>query len=333
MLEDARASLVLAQPHLTPRLPAQAGDVLLLDASWAAYAAEAGEDLEVAGTPQNLAYVIFTSGSTGRPKGVMIEHRSLVNYICWASETYCRCERLTWPLFSSFAFDLTVTSIFTPLVSGGPIVPYREAPGERGMGIFKVIDDNVADIVKLTPAHLATIKDMIAGTTKIRKFVVGGEDFKAELARSIVDNVGSSVQIYNEYGPTEATVGCMIYLYDREKDLALSVPIGRPVANTQIYVLDPRLEPVPIGVRGELYIGGVQVGRGYVGRDDLTAERFVPDPFSPMPGRACTRRGIWRGISRMARSSIWAGRTFRSRFAASALSWVRSRLCWTSIPG
>ena len=192
-------------------LPRNAAEVVTLDSDFSQIDRYATSNPEPAASPSNLAYVIYTSGSTGKPKGVLIEHRSLVNYIWWANQTYCRGERLTWPLFSSLAFDLTVTSIFTPLISGGRIVVYREDPGVRGLVILKVIEDKAADIVKLTPSHLAMIKDLDLAATRIRKLIVGGEDFKTELALDIAKKFGRPVEIYNEYGPTEATVGCMIH--------------------------------------------------------------------------------------------------------------------------
>ncbi len=233
-----------------------------------------------AANSRNLAYVIYTSGSTGKPKGVLIEHRNLVNYIWWANRHYCRGERLSWPLFSSLAFDLTVTSIFTPLISGGRIVVYREEPAAQGIAILKVVDDKSVDIVKLTPSHLAMIKDMNLGGTRIRKLILGGEDFKTELAREITKRFGRPVEIYNEYGPTEATVGCMIHLYKAEDDRGLSVPIGVPSANAGVYVLSESLTPVPIGVTGEMYVAGDGLARGYLNRPDLTDQRFltIPDP-------------------------------------------------------
>jgi amino acid adenylation domain-containing protein len=228
-----------------------------------------------AASPSNLAYVIYTSGSTGKPKGVLIEHRSLVNYICWANQTYCQGERLAWPLFSSLAFDLTVTSIFTPLISGGRIVVYREDPGVHGLVVLKVVEDKAADIVKLTPSHLAMIRDLDLGATRIRKLIVGGEDFKTELAQDITRKFGRRVEIYNEYGPTEATVGCMIHLFDAENDRGLSVPIGVPAANSAVFILDDHLKPVPTGVTGEMYLAGDGLARGYLNRPELTEQRFL----------------------------------------------------------
>ena len=281
MLQDMAAGRVgtlpvlVTQSRLADRLPSGAARVVTLDADGATMAGYRVANPRSPLSPNSLAYVIYTSGSTGTPKGVMIEHRSLVNYIWWAKDQYSRGERLVWPLFSSLAFDLTVTSIFTPLISGGRIVVVREDPGMPGMAIFKVIEDGGVDIVKLTPAHLAMIKDMNLRATRIGKLIVGGEDFKTELARQITENFGRPVEIYNEYGPTEATVGCMIHRYDVEQDRALSVPIGIPAANAGVYILDEQLRPVPTGVIGEMYLAGDGLARGYHNRPDLTAQKFL----------------------------------------------------------
>src|SRR5438045_1646104 len=244
MLRDIAAAragtlpVLVTQSRLRAGVPAGVAQVVTLDADFAAIARYPVANLQRTIASDSLAYVIYTSGSTGTPKGVMIEHRSLVNYIWWAKDQYSRGERLAWPLFSSLAFDLTVTSIFTPLISGGRIVVVREDPQMPGMAIFKVIESGAVDIVKLTPAHLAMIKDMDLGATRIRKLIVGGEDLKTALAREISHNFGRPVAIYNEYGPTEATAGCIINRYDIEKDVALSVPIGTPAANAGVYILD-----------------------------------------------------------------------------------------------
>src|SRR3989441_7677403 len=278
--------VLVTQSRFVDILPSRAAHVVTLDADFAAISSYPVANPPRPIAPDSLAYVIYTSGSTGTPKGVMIEHRSLVNYIWWAKQQYSRCERLAWPLFSSLAFDLTVTSIFTPLVSGGRIVVVREDPGMPGMAIFKVIEEDGVDIVKVTPAHLAMIKDMELRATKIRKLIVGGEDFKTELARDITRTFGRPVEIYNEYGPTEATVGCMIHRYDLEQDLALSVPIGMPAANAGVYILDEHLSPVPTGVIGEMYLAGDGLARGYLNRPELTAEKFLTteDPRQKGPG-------------------------------------------------
>jgi len=310
MLRDMAAGRVgtlpvlVTQSRFVDSLPGGAAHVVTLDADFAAISRYPVANPQRPSAPDSLAYVIYTSGSTGTPKGVMIEHRSLVNYIWWAKEQYSRGERLAWPLFSSLAFDLTVTSIFTPLVSGGRIVVVREDPGMPGMAIFKVIEEEGVDIVKLTPAHLAMIKDMDLRATKIRKLIVGGEDFKTELARDISRAFGRAVEIYNEYGPTEATVGCMIHRYDPEQDLALSVPIGIPAANAGVYILDEQLRPVPTGVIGEMYLAGDGLARGYLNRPALTVQRFLTadDPRHTGPALRLYKTGDiarWSADGRM----------------------------------
>jgi len=280
--------VLLTQAHLASGLPSDAARVVKLEPDLATVRRHSALDPQSPLSPADLAYLIFTSGSTGKPKGVMIEHRSLVNYAWWAKERYGRGERLTWPLFSSLAFDLTVTSIFVPLISGGRIVVYRDPPGMPGMSILEVVEDGAADIVKLTPAHLALIKDMPLERTRIRRLILGGEDLKTALARDVTKRFGRPVELYNEYGPTEATVGCMIHRYDPDGDTAPSVPIGTPAANTGIFVLDERLQAVPVGVPGEMYLAGVGLARGYFERPDETAERFVmvPDPRRMRPAGA-----------------------------------------------
>lgn len=228
----------------------------------------------------SLAYIIYTSGSTGKPKGVMIEHSSLMNYISWGAETYVRGEVVAFPLYTSISFDLTITSVFLPLITGNEILVY--ADDEHLQAIEKVLQDNKSNIVKLTPSHLKILRDSPqlkpAQENSIKRFIVGGENLETQLAKDIYDRFEGAVEIYNEYGPTEATVGCMIHLFD-PKEAVASVPIGVPINNTQIYILDRYLKPVPCGVSGELYISGNGLARGYHGREELTSERFIHNPF------------------------------------------------------
>jgi amino acid adenylation domain-containing protein len=270
-----RAPVAITQARLQSAVSPDLADVLVLDADFQSISTQPETERPSAAAPDSVAYIIFTSGSTGVPKGVMIEHRSLVNYIWWAARVYSAGEPLAWPLFSSLAFDLTVTTLFTPLITGGRIVVYRGDPGAQSMVVLKIIDDDAVDIVKLTPAHLAMIRDRDLRATRLRKFIVGGEDFKTELARDITKAISHPVEIYNEYGPTEATVGCMIHRFDIDRDQSPSVPIGAPAANAGIYVLNERHQPVPPGTIGEMFIAGDGLAKGYFNRPDLTGERFL----------------------------------------------------------
>ena len=220
----------------------------------------------------NLAYVIYTSGSTGRPKGVMVNHHSVVNYIKWAIKNYIKNqENVSIPLFTPLSFDLTVTSIFTPLLSGNSILAYKET------FIDKIIEDNRVQVMKLTPSHLKIILEISPKLRyNIKRFIVGGESLETKLAENITGKFNKSLEIYNEYGPTEATIGCMIYRFSNDYAMLPAVPIGKPADNVQIYILDKNRKPVPVGVPGEIYIGGECVARGYLNCPELTAEKFGP---------------------------------------------------------
>jgi amino acid adenylation domain-containing protein len=222
----------------------------------------------------NLAYVIYTSGTTGRPKGVAIEHRGVVNYVTWAARTYVKGETLPFPLYTGIAFDLTVTSIFVPLITGNTIYIYRGE--DREPLIAEVFKHNKAGIVKLTPAHLKLLGDTVAGgDSSIGRLILGGENLETAAARDIHQKKAGNIEIYNEYGPTETVVGSMIHRFDPAKDTGPSVSIGMPIANTCIFLLDPDLNPVPAGVPGEIYIGGAGIARGYLNNPELTTEKFV----------------------------------------------------------
>jgi amino acid adenylation domain-containing protein/non-ribosomal peptide synthase protein (TIGR01720 family) len=227
----------------------------------------------------DLAYVIYTSGTTGRPKGVMIEHCSLVNYISWAAEEYVAGAGGDFPLFTSISFDLTITSIFTPLITGNRIVIYSDDASD--VLLRRIVADNNVDIVKLTPSHLRLLHGLNLPVAergnRILKFIVGGEQLDSLLAAAVQDRFKGAV-IFNEYGPTETTVGCMIHRFDRTADGGV-VPIGIPAANTNIFVVDKYLKPVPIGVTGEIYISGAGVARGYVGDKELEAGKFISSGF------------------------------------------------------
>lgn len=230
-------------------------------------------------TPNNLAYIIYTSGTTGTPKGVMISHRSLVNYIWWAAEKYIQNETLAFPLFTSISFDLTVTSVFAPLLTGNTIVVYDDS--DKEVLIEKIIADNSVEVIKLTPSHLKIIAAGFLPVTgsKIKRFIVGGEQLEARVAKQVYEKFLGQVEIYNEYGPTEATVGCMIYKYN-PADNQVNVPVGVPAHNTKIYILDKHLHPVPVGVKGEIYIAGDGLAKGYLFNQGLTQQKFIPDLFN-----------------------------------------------------
>ena len=229
-------------------------------------------DKEIRG--EDLAYVLYTSGSTGKPKGVMITHQSLSNYIHWAAGYYVGEEELRFGLYTSISFDLTVTSVFTPLVTGNAMVVYRGSGHDL---IEEVLEDNQVELLKLTPSHLRLVRDspLDLSASVLRKLIVGGEEFDSSLAKSITEKFSGQVGLYNEYGPTEATVGCMVHEYSASDGRLPSVPLGGPIANMGIYVLDRYGHPVGAGCVGEVYISGVGLSKGYLGDEGKTSASFI----------------------------------------------------------
>jgi len=225
------------------------------------------------------AYLLYTSGSTGKPKGVVLSHGNLMHYVDWAMRQYPAAPTDMFALFTSIGFDLTVTSVFVPLALGGSIRIYREESPGLPPVVLDVFREDAVDVVKLTPSHLALALEMGVSLNRIHTLIVGGEDLTRALALKAYEGFGKRLIVCNEYGPTETTVGCMIHRFNPDNDLAASVPIGKPADNVSLYVLGPFGEVLPAGVVGELFIGGVGVGQGYLGRPEMTAERFLPDPF------------------------------------------------------
>lgn len=232
-------------------------------------------------TIDSEAYVIYTSGTTGEPKGVMINHANLSNYLKWACENYELNGAGSFPYYTSISFDLTVTSLFVPLIAGSSIHIYNSAHAESN--IKKIISDDQVNIIKLTPSHLRIIKnlepELFKEDSNLHTLIVGGEKFDTTLAKEIHDKFQGKVRIINEYGPTEATVGCMIHEYNPEKDNRGSVPIGVASNNNVIYLLDENLNMVPDGAVAEIFISGASLSKGYIGKDEITKEKFIDNPF------------------------------------------------------
>lgn len=229
---------------------------------------------------QDIAYIIYTSGTTGNPKGVKIRNHSFNNYIQAAQDYYVQEEKVTFPLFTSTAFDLTLTSIFTPLTVGGSLIVYQS--DKKDFLIQDIYGHNQVNVIKLTPSHLRLLVEKIKGEKKrlgfkssIKRFIVGGEDLKSALAKEVHDLFDGSVELYNEYGPTEGTIGCMIHRYQPERDTRKSVPVGRPSFNNEVWVLNDDLSPVIVGQKGEMYLGGIGLAEGYVNNQELTDSRFI----------------------------------------------------------
>ena len=281
MLADSRAVVLVGTGAVIDELPAGRIRALAVDdpAVAAAVAAMPAQAPQVPAAADRQAYVIYTSGSTGMPKGVMVTHRGLVNYVTWAVATYGVDGRQGVPLHTSLAFDLTVTSVLVPLAAGAAVVASREG-GPEGLAAL-LRQGRTSGLVKVVPAHLPLLADSVPPerlARAVRRLVVGGEALAGTDVRAWLQKAPRSA-VVNEYGPTETTVGCTSYQSGPGQDVPEIVPIGTPVANTRVFVLDGWLCPVPAGVTGELYIAGAQLARGYLGRAGLTAERFTACPF------------------------------------------------------
>ncbi|MCT8278696.1 non-ribosomal peptide synthase/polyketide synthase [Xanthomonas translucens] len=302
LLADSRPRAVLTCTALQDRLPASRAmlrvSVLTLDTDRDAALDDPGAPSVTSLCPDNLAYVIYTSGSTGQPKGTLLTHAGATHYLQWAIDTYRPFTSAV--VSSSLAFDATLTSLLAPLLCGARVELLPEHATLDALR-QRLCDPTPLGLVKLTPAHLEVLGQQLAeheGPLSPAVMVIGGEALPAApLARW--QTLAPHTRLINEYGPTETVVGCVVHDTTADDALAPSgrVPIGRPIAHLRIHVLDRHGQLAPIGVAGHLHIAGPQLARGYLGRPDLTAERFVPDPFAEQPGQRMYRSGdlaCWR---------------------------------------
>jgi amino acid adenylation domain-containing protein len=291
MLADAHARVLLTSAEVSTGLPATEASVLCLDTDWERIARGSSQEPVNRASEENLAYVIFTSGSTGRPKGVSIEHRQLRNYVHSVVEKLDLPFPANYAHVSTFAADLGHTMLFPSLCNGGTLHLISRDLATDPEGLADYFQTHEIDCLKIVPSHLATLM-MNARPERVlprRRLVLGGEASTPDLIAT-VQRLAPECRIFNHYGPTETTVGVLTNELD-VPDTPANVPLGTPLANTQVYVLDATLEPVPAGVKGEIYIGGEGVGRGYSGLPAITAEKFVPDPLGEKAGARLYRTG------------------------------------------
>jgi amino acid adenylation domain-containing protein len=297
ILDDVQAPVLLTQEHLQASLPNRNVQVVCLDRDEALITRHDDSNLENEARFDNLAYVIYTSGSTGVPKGVMIEHQSLAAYTQAATRMYGIGAGDRVLQFSSINFDASVEEIYPCLTMGGTLALRGAGMPEDAPALLRLCGEQEITVMSLPTAywHVLTA-EMSAGDWQsagaLRLMILGGESVLPERVRSFVESAGDRVRLMNTYGPTEATVVATAGELGREENRSLAqVGIGRPIDNTQVYVLDAQLEPAPIGSPGELYIGGNGLARGYLARPELTAGFFVPNPFSQCAGARLYRTG------------------------------------------
>ena len=283
MLADAQVSVLLTQESLVDSVPHHQAQVVCLDVDWASIASYSDQNPLSEATPDHLAYVIYTSGSTGQPKGVQILHRALVNFLSAMRLTPGLTEADTLLSVTTLSFDIAALELYLPLIVGACLVIVSRDVATDGAQLLTQLTSCNATVMQATPA---TWRMLLASGWQghgALKILCGGEALDRDLALQLLE---CGAELWNLYGPTETTIWSAIQKVDSQQDSFAQksiVSIGRPIANTQFYVLDRMLQPVPVGVPGELHIGGCGLAQGYLNRPDLTTERFIPNPFSPDP--------------------------------------------------
>ncbi|MFN6234017.1 amino acid adenylation domain-containing protein, partial [Microcystis sp.] len=289
MAEDAQISLLLTQESLLDSLPVEDVGVIVLDKLAEILTVQSPENPLSEVVPENLLCLLYTSGSTGKPKGVMLTHAALVNHSWGISEVFCLTESDRVLQFASFGFDVAAEEIFPTWLKGGTVVlrPGQMFPTLTDFADF--IEQESLTVLNITPAYwhewaLAVSQSLATVPSSLRVVAVGGDAVLPETVNIWRQMVGKRVQCINVYGPTEASVTAIVHdLLDYQSEKINSVLIGRPIANTKAYILDQNLQPVPIGVKGELHLCGVRLARGYLNRPELTAEKFINNPFAHSP--------------------------------------------------
>jgi amino acid adenylation domain-containing protein len=282
MLEDSSVPVLLTQSKLVEELPSHSARVVYLDKDWEEIAQQSKENSSSSITSGNLAYVIYTSGSTGKPKGVLLEHSGLCNLAIAEIQLFDIQPNSRVLQFASFSFDVATSDVVIALSSGATLYLATKDSILPGSSLIEVLRDKAITHVELPVSVLNVLP--FEELPALQTIVVGGEACSSDLVARWVPGR----QFFNAYGPTEATVCATVALCN---DGSQKPPIGRPIANTKIYILDTENQPVPVGVPGELHIGGVGLARGYLNRPDLTDEKFIPNPFSNQPGSRLYKTG------------------------------------------
>jgi amino acid adenylation domain-containing protein len=282
-LQDAKAAVLLTQARLVESLPEHTTQVVCLDTDWDTIAQQPDAKPTTSVTPKNLIYVLYTSGSTGRPKGVAVEHRQLFNYLSSILEKLHPPSGVTFACVSTFAADLGNTVIFPSLCTGGCLHIISQERATNPVALADYCRSHPIDYLKIVPSHLTALLAYSHPEQILPRqcLVLGGEAATWDLIEQIRQH--AECRILNHYGPTETTVGILTYPVELRNPQSATVPLGRPLPNTQIYLLNEHGQPIPQGVQGEIYIGGNNLARGYLNQPTLTAQKFIPNPFSDVP--------------------------------------------------
>lgn len=282
MLEDSQASVVLTQQHLIDRLPTSAARTICLDHDWPEIAEESTSNPYPATDSHNIAYAMYTSGSTGKPKGVLNVHAGIVNRLLWMQDAYQLTTQDRVLQKTPYTFDVSVWEFFWPLMTGACVVVAEPDGHKDPRYLVDLIQRRKITTVHFVPSMLQIFIEAggVEGCTSLKRVICSGEALPLEVQRCFLGR--SSAELHNLYGPTEASVDVSYWQCKPEYDGG-TVPIGHPIANMKIHILDRNLQPVPVGIAGELHIGGVGLARGYLNRPELTAEKFIPDPFGNAP--------------------------------------------------
>ena len=289
IIEDTSVPVILTQKHLAGQLTGNAA-TLLLDTDWEQISGESEVNPPHRAAPENIAYVIYTSGSTGRPKGVMNEHRGIVNRLIWMQDEYQLTSEDRILQKTPYSFDVSVWEFFWPLIYGARLIVAKPGGHRDSSYLIGFIREHQITTLHFVPSmlHLFLETRGVEQCSSIKRVICSGEALSYELQSRFFERF--NIELHNLYGPTEAAVDVTYWACRQDSERNI-VPIGFPVANTQMYILDPLLRPVPTGCTGELHIGGIQVARGYLNRPELTAEKFIPDPFNTDPDARLYKTG------------------------------------------
>ena len=285
MLEDSEVAVLLTQRHLLDSIPDNRAKVVVLDADWNEIAKEDADNPVSRYEAANLAYVIYTSGSTGKPKGVQISHRAVVNFMTSMRHEPGMTELDRLLSVTTLSFDIAGLEIYLPLIVGASVEIVSREVSSDGYQLLSKLASSGATVMQATPATWRMLMEAGWKGTPHLKVLCGGEAISRKLATQLLQRCGS---LWNMYGPTETTIWSTCSKIESEQ---ATIVIGRPIANTDIFILDELLQPVPIGVAGELHIGGDGLARGYLKRPDLTAEKFIASPFAQSPGERIYKTG------------------------------------------